>query len=164
VTGDEDPKWLAFYGLLHANARLVDLVGSAMERETGLPPSWFEVLARIKDDPARMSELADDLTLSRGGATRLVARLEEAGLVVREIPAHDRRATFARITDKGREAFERALPVHLQAVEEFFSRHVTDQQAAAMRAAFASVLVGNGYDCRPVTDEAALRADAPHPS
>jgi DNA-binding MarR family transcriptional regulator len=125
-----------------------------------MPPTWFEVLARIKDEPVRMSELAEDLTLSRGGATRLVARLEEAGLVEREIPAHDRRATFARITDKGREAFERGLPIHMQAVEEFFSRHVTDTQAAAMRTAFANVLLGNGYECAPVTDEASLRADA----
>jgi DNA-binding MarR family transcriptional regulator len=164
VDGGDDPKWLAFYGLLHANSRLVDLVGSSMERETGLPASWFEVLARIKEEPIRMSELADDLTLSRGGATRLVARMEDAGLVVREIPPQDRRATFARVTAQGQEAFERALPVHLEAVERFFSRHITDTQAAAMRSAFANLLVGNGYECTPVTDEAALRADASHPS
>ena len=33
-----------------------------------------------------MGELADDLLLSRGGATRLIARMEEAGLVRREVP------------------------------------------------------------------------------
>jgi DNA-binding MarR family transcriptional regulator len=156
----DDPKWLAFCGLLQVNARVVDRVGSAMERETGLPPTWFEVLAQLKDRPRRMSELADDLTLSRGGATRLVARLEDAGLVVREIPADDRRATFARITDKGMEAFERAMPVHLQAVEEHFSKHVTDEQAAALRTAFANVLVGNGYDWEPVTSREAPEADS----
>jgi DNA-binding MarR family transcriptional regulator len=71
-----------------------------------------------------MNELAQDLILSRGGATRLIARMEEAGLVAREIPPTDRRATFAVITDKGREAIERAVPVHLELVEQAFGRHL----------------------------------------
>ena len=100
------PKWLAFYGMLQVNARIVERVGQRMERESGLSPAWFELLAQIYKGPCRMGDLAESLTLSRGGATRLVARMEEAGLVEREIPKEDRRATYARITDKGREAFE----------------------------------------------------------
>jgi DNA-binding MarR family transcriptional regulator len=155
----DDPKWLAFYGLLQVNARLVDRIGGRMERETGLHPSWFEVLAELHDGPKRMSELAESLTLSRGGATRLVARMEDAGLVVREIPSHDRRATFARMTDSGAEALERAKPVHFAAVEEHFSRHITEAQAAAIRTAFARVLVAEGYECGPLTTDEALVAD-----
>jgi DNA-binding MarR family transcriptional regulator len=148
---DKDPKWQAFYGLLQVNARVVDQIGQAMERATGLPPTWFEVLANLAEGPRRMSELADDLTLSRGGATRLIARLEEAGYVVRETPAHDRRATFARLTEAGAEVLERAKPVHFAAVEEGFGRHLTDAQAASMLAAFAQVLIGNGFECESVT-------------
>ena len=155
----DDSKWLAFYGLLQVNARLVDRIGGRMERETGLPPSWFEVLAQLHEGPKRMSELADSLTLSRGGATRLVARMEDAGLVVREIPSHDRRATFARMTDAGSAALERAKPVHFGAVEEHFSRHITEAQAAAIRTAFARVLVGEGFECGPLTTGEALAAD-----
>ena len=47
-----------------------------------------------------MNELADDLVLSRGGATRLIARMEEEGLVTRETPADDRRATYAVVTPR----------------------------------------------------------------
>lgn len=148
----EDPKWLAFYGTLQVSARLLEVVGGRMERESGLPPAWFEVLAQVYKGRCRMGDLAESLTLSRGGATRLVARMEEEGLVEREIPKEDRRATFARITDKGREAFERAKPVHFQAVEEVFSRHITDEQAAVMREAFARILLGNGMECGPITD------------
>jgi DNA-binding MarR family transcriptional regulator len=155
---DKDPKWLAFYGLLQAHTHLVDLIGSQMERETGLPPSWFEVLACLSDGPVRMSELAEDVTLSRGGATRLVARMEEAGLVVREIPPHDRRATFARLTPAGQAALDRAMPVHLAAVEERFGRHLDDAQAAALRSAFAALLIGNGVECGALTN---AELDAP---
>jgi DNA-binding MarR family transcriptional regulator len=155
-----DEKWLAFFGMLQASARMVDIVGARMEREIGLPPSWFEVLAQVAKEPRRMSELADSLTLSRGGATRLVARLEEAGLVMREIPSHDRRATFAKITEAGMAAFEHALPIHLAIVAEHFSRHLTEAQAATLRTAFARVLVGNGLECGPVTSEEALAAES----
>jgi DNA-binding MarR family transcriptional regulator len=124
-----------------------------MERETGLAPAWFEVLAQLYKCPRRMSELADSLTLSRGGATRLVARMEEAGLVEREIPKEDRRATFARITDAGTAALERAKPVHFAVVDELFNRHIDDGQAAAMRAAFAQILRANGVSIPELTDD-----------
>jgi DNA-binding MarR family transcriptional regulator len=149
---EDNPKWNAFYGMLQVSARIVERVGDRMERETGLNPAWFEVLAQIHKEPVRMGELAESLTLSRGGATRLIARMEEAGLVEREIPKTDRRATYARITPKGVEAMERANPSHVAAVEELWSRHITEEQADAMRAAFANVLLGNDYECTPVTE------------
>jgi DNA-binding MarR family transcriptional regulator len=150
--GAEDAKWLAFYGMLQVNARIVERVGQRMERETGLAPASFELLAQISKGPCRMGDLAESLTLSRGGATRLVARMENDGLVEREIPKEDRRATFARITDRGREAFDRAMPLHLAAVEELFSQFLSDAEADALRAVYARVLLGNGIECSPVTD------------
>jgi DNA-binding MarR family transcriptional regulator len=150
--GMDNPKWTAFYGMLQVNAHIVDRVGQRMERETGLPPAWYEVLAQIHKCPVRMGELADSLVLSRGGATRLIARMEEAGLVEREIPKHDRRATYARITDKGVDAFERATPVHMAAVEDLFSRYVTDEEAEILRGVHARVLLGNGIECAPVSE------------
>jgi DNA-binding MarR family transcriptional regulator len=143
----DDPKWHAFYGLLRVNAHVVERIGAAMERETGLPPTWFEVLANLSKGPLRMSDLAAKLTLSRGGATRLVARMEEEGLVEREVPKTDRRATYARLTDKGTEALHTAKPVHLATVGEMWSRHLDAEQAAVLEAAFAQVLRGNGIPC-----------------
>ena len=81
--GMDNPKWVAFYGMLQVDAHIVDRVGQRMERETGLPPAWYEVLAQIHKGPCRMGELAESLVLSRGGATRLIARMEEDGLVER---------------------------------------------------------------------------------
>ena len=100
MVGDE--RWLAWYLQAKMNARLTERIADEMERRTGLPAAWCEVLANLKAEPKRMNELADDLILSRGGATRLIARMEEAGLVERQTPPSDRRATFAVITDAGR--------------------------------------------------------------
>ena len=151
----DDPKWLAFYEMLQVNARIVERVGARMERETGLSPAWFEVLANLHECPLRMSELAECLTLSRGGATRLVARMEEAGMVERITPKEDRRATYAQITDAGTEALLRAKPVHFAAVQDLWSQFIDDQQAATLHEAFASVLRGNGISVYDVTGESA---------
>ena len=124
-----DDRWLAWYVQAKMNARLTERIADEMERRTGLNAAWCEVLANLKEEPKRMNELADGLILSRGGATRLIARMEEAGLVERQTPANDRRATFAVITDAGREAVERAFPVHLEVVEELYSRYVEAGEA-----------------------------------
>ena len=93
-----------------------------------------------------MGALADDLLLSRGGATRLIARMEEAGLVRREIPPHDRRATYAHVTDKGREALERAAPIHMAKVDEYFRQHLTEEEVEVLSRAMGKVLRGLGAD------------------
>src|SRR5918996_3114417 len=110
-------RWLAWYAQARMHARLIEVMAAEQERRTGLPAAWFDVLAHLApNDRVRMNELADELVVSRGGATRLVARMEEAGLVRRETPPSDRRATFAIITAKGVAALERAVPVHLELV------------------------------------------------
>jgi DNA-binding MarR family transcriptional regulator len=145
---DGDTRWLAWYAQAKMNARLMERLSVEMERRTGLPAAWCEVLANLKEGPVRMNGLADELILSRGGATRLIARMEEAGLVERETPPTDRRATFAVITDKGRAALERAFPVHLELVEETFSRHLEPEEAEAVRRVAAKVCEAHGWPAK----------------
>ena len=94
-----------------------------------------------------MNELASVLLLSRGDATRLIARMEEAGLVAREVPPEDRRATYAVITPAGREAFARAAPVQLDAVERHFGAAVADEEADAVTLVCTRVLEHLGARC-----------------
>jgi DNA-binding MarR family transcriptional regulator len=138
-------RWHAWYAQAKMNARLMERMADEMERQTGMPAAWFDVLANLRVAPKRMNELADELILSRGGATRLVARMEEAGLVERQTPPSDRRATFAVITDKGVEALERALPVHLELVEEAFSRHLEPGEDEALLRIAARVCDAHGW-------------------
>jgi DNA-binding MarR family transcriptional regulator len=140
-----DDRWLAWYCLAKMNARLTERIADEMERRTGIPAAWCEVLANLKEGPRRMNELADDLILSRGGATRLIARMEEAGLVERQIPPTDRRATFAVMTDAGREAVERTMPIHLEVVEELFAQHIDADDAETLLAVATRVAAAHGW-------------------
>lgn len=168
---DKPLAFRAWYGLLAVQTRCEDRVSADLEREAGLPLSWFELLAHLSwhpDGRERMSELADELLLSRGGATRLVARLEEAGLLVREVPPSDRRATFAVITPQGRKTFERALPVLLPAVDRHFGALLEEEELEELTRLMSKVLQVLDPGCAAYhvahdeTEEVAA-APTPHP-
>jgi DNA-binding MarR family transcriptional regulator len=139
------PAFLAWYAMLQVSTRLTERLNAELEEQVGIPLSWFEVLAQLHwapDECGRMGELADGLLLSRGGVTRLIARMEDAGLVRRETPATDRRATFAHLTDAGREAFARALPAQVANMHRLFHAPLSDQDLADLSRIMGKVLAG----------------------
>jgi DNA-binding MarR family transcriptional regulator len=160
----KDERFLAWYGLLQVEARSTELVGGEIERETGLPMTWFELLANLhwpEGQRRRMSELADDVLLSRGGITRLIARMEEAGYVRREIPPEDRRAVYAVLTDKGREAVERAFPVLFDSLARHFGDQLDAEDVRRLNTIWARLLRVMDAKCEGLMEGlAAAGADA----
>lgn len=149
----KDERFLAWYGLLQVEARSTELIGDELERATGLPLAWFEVLANLHwpdGQRRRMSELADDLLLSRGGVTRLVGRLEDAGHVRREIPPEDRRAVYAVLTDKGRETIEAAFPVLTDALDRHFGSLLNADDVRRMNGLWEKLLRSLDPDCEGI--------------
>jgi DNA-binding MarR family transcriptional regulator len=158
---DKSPDFQAWYGNLQATMRSLQRIDRQLEAEVGLPLASVELLFNITfedEGRMRMGELADNLLLSRGGATRLVARLEEAGLVERVIPPDDRRATYALITDKGREVLERAEPVLKRAVHGHWVDLLDEDELAAIRSSSLKILRETGSNCDWLIDD--LHAEA----
>jgi DNA-binding MarR family transcriptional regulator len=151
-----DPRFAAFYGLLVVEWRISERLDAELQASAGLSLSRLELLMQLhfKDGRRRMSDLADALLLSRGGATRLVARAEEDGLVRREIPADDRRATYAVLTEAGQAAAERGYPAYLEHVQRLFHDFVDDDEAEVLVRVWQRVLQGNGLACGPVNHAA----------
>jgi DNA-binding MarR family transcriptional regulator len=113
-SGDER---VVLYGLLtETNARLARRLGGALEEECGLPLAWFDVLVQLRRSAGghlTMTQIADATVHSTGGTTRLVDRIEAAGLVERRQCPSDRRATHVAITDAGNAKLDEALTAHL---------------------------------------------------
>jgi DNA-binding MarR family transcriptional regulator len=152
-----DPRFAAFYGLLVTESRISERLDAELQAAAGVSLNRLELLVhlRFKDGRWWMSGLAGALLFSRGVATRLVARAEEDGLVRREIPPDDRRATYAVLTDTGIEAAERGYPVYLDVVQRLFQDFVTDEEADVLVRVWARVLEGNGMACAPIQAAAA---------
>jgi DNA-binding MarR family transcriptional regulator len=116
----------AWATLVHTHASVVEAVEERLMAEADLPLPWHEVLVRVSragEELMRMQELARSVLLSKSGLTRLADRMEQAGLIERRACPSDRRGVFIGITDRGREALDRAGPVFLAAVRE----HLTDR-------------------------------------
>ncbi len=121
----------AWRGLLRVHAALTRELDSELASAHDLPLSSYEVLLYLHGAPGgrmRMSELADIVLLSRSGLTRLVDRLENAGMLERRACSEDARGYFAAITAAGRRTFLEARATHLEGVRRRFLAHLSDDE------------------------------------
>ena len=113
---------------LESALALFDILDTELERDAGIPMRWHDVLVQLEETPEgiRMNELAERILYSKSGFTRVIDRMEEAELVQRVRPEHDRRSILILLTDKGTETMEHARRHHRHGIEQHFSQHLTD--------------------------------------
>lgn len=133
VPGTDDDA-ISSYGRLVEVVRDLDRAFAAsLTRAMDLPMSQFEVLLRLGRTPGdelTMSDLAQQLGVTAGGATRLVDRVLTSGWVARRGCTSDRRVQHVRLTDEGRAVLQRALRIHrADLAERLTSRLTTDERA-----------------------------------
>ena len=126
-----------------AHAALVECMEADLAA-AGLPElAWYDVLWAIERAPGqklRLHELAHELVFSRSNLTRLVDRIEDAGLVKRARAADDRRGYYAVITPAGLALRKKMWRVYATAIERYFDRHLTQAENAALRTVLRRVL------------------------
>lgn len=133
---------VAWEASLRAVTELLRLYGRKMEAEVGIPLTWFDVLVQLYEAPSkrlRMHDLAAAVILSPSGLTRLIDRMEKAGLVQRELSTEDRRQVLVLLTQAGRTLARRARKAHHRHIQEHFSRHLTDDEVRTLHTAFTKV-------------------------
>ena len=145
------PRWLdvkqqrAWRAFLAATRLLQAQLDRELQRDSGIPHAYYDILVRLSETPGRrlrMSDLADASDSSRSRLSHAVARMEEAGWVVRESCPTDRRGSFARLTDEGFAALERAAPAHVESVRRHLIDRLTPQQLDQLREISEAVLAG----------------------
>jgi DNA-binding MarR family transcriptional regulator len=132
--------WRAF---LQSHTAVVRRLEQELEASRRLPLTWYDVLLELNAAPdrrLRMQALSDRVTLSRSRVSRVVDEMVRAGLVRREPDPADGRASFAVITDAGRDALRAAAPVYLAGVEEHFLRLLTPAERTTLERALNRVL------------------------
>jgi DNA-binding MarR family transcriptional regulator len=119
-----DAELHAWQMFLRAHHVVTDTLDEELSHEQELPLGSYEVLLHLSEAPdhaLRMSELADQVLLSRSGVSRLVDRLVSDGLVERHTCQSDGRGVYAVLTDPGMRRLRRAAPTHLRGVREHFT-------------------------------------------
>ena len=128
----QTPLWQSF---LAAHRRIVEQLADEMLTEHQLPLEWFDVLVHLADLPgmrARQKELRDRMLLSESGVSRLLARMEKAGVITRSTAGDDRRGLEITVTEAGQAALLAAVDSHLQLVASLFTDRLTGTDRAAL--------------------------------
>lgn len=138
----DSPGMLAWRTFLTAHATIIRALEAELEADQDLALSDFDVLAQLQiaGGTLRMRDLADRVLLSRSGLTRRIDRLEGAGYVQRTACETDRRGSYARLTDAGRDRLTNALPTHLRGIEDHFIAPLDANELAAIGATLAKVV------------------------
>jgi DNA-binding MarR family transcriptional regulator len=151
-----EPRWLsdeeqaAWRSFLSYVTRLDEALDRQLQRDSGLPHAYYQVLAMLSEAPdrtLRMSELASATTSSPSRLSHAVARLEEKGWVRRERHPTDRRGALAVLTEEGFAVLAAAAPGHVAAVRAALFDRLTGDQVAELGAILATL----GDPVEPVT-------------
>ena len=124
----EHHAWRSYLAATHLLGAQLD---RELQRDSGIPHTYYEILVRLSEAPERslrMSDLADASESSRSRLSHAVARLERSGWVRRESCPTDRRGAFAVLTPEGFAALAAAAPSHVESVRtHLFDRLSRDQ-------------------------------------
>jgi DNA-binding MarR family transcriptional regulator len=140
LTSDQRAAWAGF---LRVHATVTFALDEELQQMHRLSLSEYDVLVQLsvgQDGERRMSELAESVMLSRSGLTRLVERLERAGLAQRRRATDDARATITSITETGLAFLAEATPTHLDGVRRLFLDPIGDSQAGHLARAWSAIL------------------------
>jgi DNA-binding MarR family transcriptional regulator len=92
-----------FNDLIRLETELWDLADSRLRREHDLALSWFEPMQVIDRTPGcRVVDIAAALSITIGGTSKLVDRIEAAGWCERSPNSDDGRSSVIRLTRSGR--------------------------------------------------------------
>jgi len=156
-----DPRLDVWRSFLQAHARLFRRLDDELRQEHGLSLPEYEALMHIGRAPerrVRMSQLAQQVLLSKSGVTRLIDRLVADGFVERSTCSSDARGAEAVLTVAGLNRLRAAAETHLRGIERYFVSALTaaelDTIARTMQSVSNRAGSGSAADdaCDPVVD------------
>jgi DNA-binding MarR family transcriptional regulator len=136
LSPEEEAAWRALGRAVLVIPRVLD---SDLLEQQGLSVTEYSVLFNLSEAPGdslRMGDLANYVSISVSGLTRVVDRLSRQGLVERIRDESDGRGQLAVLTPAGFTRLERAWPTHLASVRT----HVMDHLSGLDLVAFARAM------------------------
>jgi DNA-binding MarR family transcriptional regulator len=103
--------------------------------EANVSLSEFDVLALLDrtGGRCRLADVATEIGLTRSATTRVIDRLDAAGLVHRDLVSVDGRGVDAVLTAKGGRFFRRVRPLYRRAVHGLITEPLTATDLSALQ-------------------------------
>lgn len=95
-------------------------------KEFDLTTAQFDALVQIQaNQPLTQTELAEKVTVTQGGISRMLLRLEKEGYIERQ---QDWKIKMIRLTKKGEATLDEALPAQLAFQSSFFDDVLSEEE------------------------------------
>lgn len=136
---DADLK-LLYRELVSLEIELWDGVEGRLRAEYDLPLTSFEVLHLLLQRPGRrIQDIAEKFSITVGGTSKVVDRLEAAGLCERRANPNDRRSSIVELTPEGRKLVDGALKVFEEELELRIGSVITEQSVREVTAVLSTL-------------------------
>ncbi|MED3572328.1 MarR family transcriptional regulator [Cytobacillus praedii] len=114
--------WLRLTRFTHQS----NLLSNDFLKQFDLTTAQFDVLMQISTyEPLTQSELAEKVTVTQGGISRMLARLEKEGLIERK---QEWKTKTISLTNKGREKLDSAFEAQLEFQSSFFDECLSEEE------------------------------------
>ena len=138
----DDPA--AFYPLFSTLTRLEtelwDAVDARLRLECGLPLGRYEAMVVVASaGTCRVFDIASALSITVGGASKLIDRVEAAGFCSRKMNPGDRRSSLLELTPEGSRVVDQARQVVEAELARWFTPVLARQEAATLLELLARV-------------------------
>ena len=150
----ERAAWVRFTAVLELLPPALDV---QLTTDEGLTHFDYFTLAMLSEAPGRVlrtSALAARTNATLPRLSKVITRLENAGLVERAPCPEDRRATNVTLTDAGWKKVVAAAPGHVEAVRHFVIDALAPEQVEQLDAISAALLGRLDPDGRMLASEA----------
>lgn len=145
---EEEARTWAAYAC--AARRLFAQLDREMQREAGLPITYWELLGHLAEAPDRAMRMSDLAEVTRSAPSRLthaVSQLESSGLVRRRQCATDRRGCYAELTEAGAEAHAAAGEAATRSLRAHFFAPLSGDEQGRLRGLSETLLSHLGASC-----------------
>jgi DNA-binding MarR family transcriptional regulator len=153
-TQTSSPALTALARLVAAHATVTRELSAELVEQHGLSLAEYEVLlllSRSEDRRMRRVDLAAQIRLSPSGVTRMLDRLERAGLVEKGACSEDARVTYAVLTDTGMAKLVECSRDHVAAAERVLGERLDTDKQKALADLLGRLGESDGADCEPGT-------------
>lgn len=114
--------------------RTIDAKVSETFKQDDLTPTQFSVLDVLySKGPMKIGKLMESILATSGNMTVVIRNMEKKGWVTRHTCPDDKRAYLVTLTDAGRQVIERALPLHIEKIQDIFSVLTEEEQKELIR-------------------------------
>lgn len=145
-TEDEVSAWAR---LVRASRSVLQAIERELKRADLPPLSWYDAMLELRragEAGLRPQALQEAVLLEQYNISRLIDRLEAAGLVERRPCPEDRRGQIVHLTETGAETVAKMWPIYRRAIATHFADRLGPGEAKVLLRILGRVLQDTGRD------------------